>query len=296
MKIKKSTGEKVFDTLNVVVMVLFCLTIIFPFIQQIVISFSPPGEANAISLHLYPKKPTLDAYKRIFLGGAIYNAYFWTTIKTIIGTFLTVTITAMIAYPLSKKWFYGRKLWMGLVVFTMFFNGGLIPNFLLVRNLHMNNTIWSLIIPGLCTAWNIIIIRNFFMAMPEELEESATIDGANDIIIFFKIIIPLSTPVLATVTLWTMVGHWNAWFDAMIYITNGKIKVLQLLLRETLANANQMSGTDKTMVDVEMLGQEYTPESVKAAVLMLVITPIMCVYPFLQKYFVKGIMVGAVKG
>ncbi|MGG6312361.1 carbohydrate ABC transporter permease [Paenibacillus macerans] len=295
MKIRKSLSEKTFDLFNAVFMIALCLTIVFPFWQQIVISFSPPGEANKIGLHLFPESPTMDAYKRIFAGGTILKAYFWTILRTVLGTFLTLLVTAMMAYPLSKKGFYGRPLWMGLVVFTMFFSGGLVPTFLLVRDLHLTNTIWALVLPGLCSAWNILIIRNFFVSIPEEVEESAKIDGANDMYVFYKIIIPLSTPVLATVALWTMVFHWNSWFDALIYNTNGQIKVLQMLLREVLQDANMMTDTS-VLLDLASEGSHYTPESVKAAILMLVVTPILFVYPFLQKYFVKGIMIGAVKG
>jgi putative aldouronate transport system permease protein len=298
MKIKKSLGEKVFEIFNITIMVLFCITIVYPFVQQIMLSFSTPNEASIIGLHLWVKNPTLDAYKRLFVSDVIFKAYYWTILRTVIGTCLTVTVSAMLAYPLSKKYYWGRKVWMGLIVFTMFFSGGLVPTYILVRNLHLTNTIWALIIPGLCSAWNIIIIRNFFASLPDEVEESAKIDGANDIKIFFEIILPLSTPILATVTLWTMVGHWNSWFDAMIYITGNKIKVLQIVLRETLNDATQMSGFNELLAISEMdkQGQAYTPESIKAAILLIVTLPILCVYPFLQKYFVKGIMIGAVKG
>ncbi|MDF2924636.1 MAG: lplC6 [Paenibacillaceae bacterium] len=298
MKIRKSTGERVFDSFNVIILFLFCLTILYPFVQQIMLSISPPSEARLIGLHLYVKNPTLDAYKRIFFSGVIFEAYYWTILRTIIGTILTVLVSAMISYPLSKRYLWGRKLWMWLVVFTMFFSGGLVPTYLLVRSLHLTNTIWSLVLPGMLSAFNIIIIRNYFSSLPEELEESARMDGANDIFIFFRIIMPLSTPVIATITLWTMVWHWNSWFDAMIYITNDKIKVLQVVLRQTLNDASQMSGMNELLAlnEIEMAGQLYTPESVKSAILIVVVLPILCVYPFLQKYFVKGIMIGAVKG
>lgn len=298
-KIRRSAGESVFDACNAALMVLLCISILYPFWQQVVLSFSKPNEASAIGLHLYTLSPTLDAYRRIFMGGQIFEAYYWTVFRTAVGTLLTVTITAMLAYPLSKTYLLGRKFWMWTVVFTMFFSGGLVPTYLLVRNLHLTNTIWSLILPGLCSAWNIIIIRNFFYSIPDELEESARMDGANDLFIFFRIVIPLSAPVLATVTLWTMVSHWNAYFDAMIYMTSDRIIVLQILLRKVLdsANAGQMAGMDTALLQPgEMDGMNYTPESVKAAILMVVVAPIICVYPFLQKYFVKGIMVGAVKG
>lgn len=298
MKIRKNGAEMAFDFFNIAILTLLCITILYPFWQQVVISFSQPADAQLISLHLFTLHPTFDAYKRIFMGGTIFKAYYWTTYRTIVGTFLTVIVSSMMAYPLAKTYLWGRKFWMWIVVFTMFFGGGLVPTYLLVKNLHLTNTIWSLILPGLVSAWNIIILRNFYYSIPEELEESARMDGANDLFIFFRIVIPLSAPVIATVTLWTLVGHWNSWFDALIYITGNKIKVLQILLREVLNDAGQMSGMNPLLAGSEgdMLGQQYTPESIKAAILMVVILPIVCVYPFLQKYFVKGIMVGAVKG
>ncbi|KRF18435.1 carbohydrate ABC transporter permease [Paenibacillus sp. Soil787] len=295
MTIQKNRSEKTFDFMNITILMVLSLTILYPFWQQLVLSFSQPAEAQLISLHLYTLHPTLDAYKRIFIGDTIYKAYYWTAYRTIAGTLLTVLVTSMMAYPLAKVYLWGRKVWMWIVVFTLFFGGGLVPTYLLVKNLHLTNTVWSLILPGLVTAWNIIILRNFYYSIPDELEESARMDGANDLFIFFRIIIPLSAPVIATVTLWTLVGHWNAWFDALIYITDNKIKVLQIVLREVLNDANQTSGLDPQLA-VDLQGQQYTPESIKAAILMVVILPIVCVYPFLQKYFVKGILVGAVKG
>jgi putative aldouronate transport system permease protein len=297
MKMEKSLGSRIFNILNILFMVIACLSIVFPFIQQIVVSISPPNEASKIGFHLYTVQPTLDSYKQIMATGNILEAYYWTILRTCLGTVLTVVVSAMLAYPLSKRYLVGRKLWMGLILVTMFFGGGLVPTYLLIKDLHMINTIWSLVLPGLCSAYTIVIIRNFFTSLPLELEESAYIDGANDLTVFFKIVIPLSAPIIATVTLWSMVGQWNAWFDAMIYISNGGIKVLQIILRDVLNNAQDAALSNINGIDnVDMNGQRYTAESVKAAILLVTTIPIIMVYPFLQKYFVKGIMIGAVKG
>ncbi|OPH55981.1 hypothetical protein BC351_29235 [Paenibacillus ferrarius] len=294
---KKSIGARVFDICNVALMVFICLSVVFPFVQQVVISISPPNESSKIGLHLFTKNANVDSYKQIFAAGSMLQAYYWTILRTVLGTTLTVVVSAMLAYPLSKRYLFGRKIWMGLIVFTMFFGGGLIPTYLLIKDLHMLNTIWALVLPGLCSAYTIVIIRNFFTSLPVEVEESAHIDGANDITVFFRIVLPLSAPIIATVTLWSLVGQWNAWFDAMIYISNGKIKVLQILLRDVLNNANDASMASLWGIDnVDMSGQRYTAESVKAAILLVTTLPILMVYPFLQKYFVKGIMIGAVKG
>jgi putative aldouronate transport system permease protein len=294
---KTSSSYKAFIIANAAFLTLLCLTIIFPFWQQAVISISPPNEAKTVSLHLYTTRPTMDAYREILLRGSVPRAYFWTILRTVLGTFLTVSVSSMLAYPLSRKDLALRKLWMNLILVTMFFGGGLIPTFLLVKGLRLTNTIFALVLPGMCSAYNIIIIRNFFSSLPSEVEESAFIDGANDMQVFLRIILPLSKPILATVTLWAVVGNWNAWFDAMIYISGNRIRVLQILLRDVLTNAE-----DAALASVSGLGyldsanQSYTAESIKAAILMATTLPIILVYPFLQKYFVKGIMIGSVKG
>ena len=292
----KTTGEKIFNVFNILLMICLSLTIVFPFWQQIVISISPPNEASTVNLHLYTLKPTLDAYKDIFGKGTIGEAYFWTILKTLMSTLLTVIVSTMLAYPLSKKYLVGRKYYMGLIIFTMFFSGGMIPSFLLVKNLKLMNTIWALVLPGLCSAYNIIIIRNFFTSLPVEIEEAAFIDGAGEMTVFFKIILPLSMPIIATIALWTMVGSWNAWFDALLYIHNDEIKILQMVLRKTLQEAANSSDVYSAQHEVAATARLYTRESLQAAMLMSVTLPILATYPFLQKYFVKGIMIGSVKG
>jgi putative aldouronate transport system permease protein len=274
---------------------LLSLTIVFPFWQQIVISVSPPSEASTVNLHLFTLRPTLDAYKDILRSGVLLEAYAWTIMKTAVGTFLSVIVSTMLAYPLSKKYLIFRKGWMGFIIFTMFFGGGLIPTFLLVRDLRLMNTIWALILPGLCSAYTVVIIRNFFMSLPVELEEAAYIDGANEVMVFFRIVLPLSMPIIATVSLWSIVGSWNAWFDALIYLNDNKIKILQIVLRKTIQEAVNSSDVLSVYEEVAT-GRQYTRESLQAATLMAVTLPVLITYPFLQKYFVKGIMIGSVKG
>lgn len=295
---KRSAGERIFDFGNIIFMGLFCISIIFPFWQQMIMSISTPEEAMKNSLHLYTTNINLKSYLRIFQTGQIAKAYFWTILRSIIGTFITLITSLMLAYPLSKKYLPLRNFWTGLLVFTMFFGGGLIPSYLLIRNLQMIDTIWALVLPGALGAFNVIIIRNFFMSLPVSMEESARIDGAGEFRILLQIIMPLSLPVMATVGLWSIVGHWNSWFDAIIYITSNKITVIQLVLRKVLLE-NQMgfSGINSLMLDMQdEQAREFTPESVKAAILMISTLPILCIYPFLQKYFVKGIMIGSLKG
>jgi putative aldouronate transport system permease protein len=225
------------------------------------------------------------------------EAFFWTVLKTALATVLTVTVSTMLAYPLSKKYIAGRKWFMGLIIFTMFFSGGVIPSFLLVKDLKLMNTVWALVLPGMCSAYNIVIIRNFFTSLPVEIEEAAYIDGANDVTVFFKIVLPLSMPIIATVSLWTIVSSWNAWLDALLYINNNKIKILQMVLRKTLQEAESSSDVYSAQQEFTTeTARLYTRESLQSATLMLVTAPVLITYPFLQKYFVKGIMIGSVKG
>lgn len=201
--------------------------------------------------------------------------------------------TLLTAYPLSKKYFPNRVFWTGVFVFTMFFDGGLLPNYLLVRGLGLLDKVWALILPKLIVTYTMIIVRNYFMSLPDSLEESAKIDGANDFYILFKIIIPLSAPIIATVSLWTIVDNWNAWFDSLIYMRDIKKHVLQVVLRRiVLENSSQVMELVGTVSDEA----PTNPENIKAAVVMVTTIPIIVVYPFLQKYFVKGILVGSLKG
>lgn len=293
----RTFGDRVFDIVNVSLILLFRATILYPFLNQITLSLSTRADAASPGLHLLPnfRNLNIDSYRRVLLGGTIWSAAFWTIVRTILGTVLTVTVTIMMAYSLSKKYLPFRNFWTIFVVFTMFFSGGLIPTFLLVRSLGLLNTIWALVLPPVASAFSLIIARNFMMSISEELAESARIDGANDITILFRIYVPVSMPIIATLALWSMVFHWNAWFDALIYIQRPPVRILQLILRRTLMDAALASASiDQQALEMEF--QEYTPETIRAAILMVVTFPIVCTYPFFQRYFVKGIMIGSLKG
>ena len=302
MALQRSVGDKTFDTANAVFMVLFSLTILYPFMRQITLSLSTAEEAMKIGVKAFPQPAamSLASYGRILQTSAIGTAYFWTVLRTVVGTALTVSVTMMMGYPLAKRYLPLRTTWTVFVLITMLFGGGIVPTFLLVRSLGLVNTLWSLILPILVSPFTLIIARNYLMSLPEELEESARIDGANDLVIFARVVVPLSMPIIATVSLWTMVLHWNSWFDALIYITNPKIKVLQILLRRVLLESNfAYSGLGADVQAIqrqEELVRQYTPETIKAAILMVSTLPILCTYPFMQRYFVKGIIVGSLKG
>ncbi|MBD2847516.1 carbohydrate ABC transporter permease [Paenibacillus sp. IB182496] len=286
-----TTGEKWFQGFAVVLSASLSLAMIYPFIHMISISLSTPAEALRPGIHLYPRELTLDAYQKALTSNGMWYGFQNTIFRTVVGTFLSLVFMSMAAYPLSKKDLPDRNFFMMFIIMTMFFSGGLIPTYLLVKNLGLFDSRWVYVIPVLFNTFSLIILRNFFMEIPSELEDSAKIDGANDIRTLFSIVIPLSKPILATVGLWSAVMHWNAWFDALIYVQDQSKVVLQVFIRRLIVE-NQDLEIMKMMDDQKSLNAE----TVKAAVLMVATLPILLLYPFLQKYFIQGILVGSLKG
>lgn len=292
---KKSAGERAFDLFNVVLLTLFAFTAVYPFINVIVVSFSTPAAANQYGLKLWPKETTLEAYKIVFSNKMIWTGYANTIYRTVLGTALNVLFTVLCAYPLAKRHLPHRNAYTLFIVFTMFFSGGLIPNYLLIKELGLLDNRMSLILPGLIAAFTMIIVRNFFMSLPEEIEESAKIDGAHDIRILFFIVLPVSMPIIATISLWYAVSHWNAWFDSLLYIQSPGKAVLGNVLRKIIIEGSpQFQEYDN--YDPAKPQNLVTPDIIRAATIMVATTPILCVYPFIQKYFVKGVMMGSLKG
>ncbi|HAR64863.1 MAG TPA: ABC transporter permease [Lentisphaeria bacterium] len=289
---KRSSGEKIFNFFNILFLAFVGLICLYPFIYTLTISLSTAAEASREGFHFYPREISFTSYKMVLSNPNIVTGYVNTIIRTVLGTFLTVIATCIAAYPLARKEMPHRSMLTFLVVFTMLFSGGIVPGYLLVKKLGLINSMGSLILPTLLSAFNIIIIKNFFQSIPDSLSESAGIDGAGEWRILFQIYIPLSKPVLATVALWSAVFHWNAWFDALLYITDDNKQVLQTFLQRIVIESStqlmELGITDTTVVD-------FTGETIKAATIIVTILPIICVYPFLQKYFVKGIMLGGVK-
>jgi len=284
-----------FDVFNYLFMALFALSIIYPFWDMLMKSFSTPAEAAKVGFNLWPGEFTLSSYRAVFEGSNIAAGYFNTIFRTFFGTVLMLAVTVCAAYPLTKN---DLPMKNGITLFlllTMFFSGGLIPNYMLIKSLQLVDSRWSLILPMLANVFNIVIVRNFMSSIDKSLEESAQIDGANHVYVLFKIIVPISKPILATVALWSIVGHWNSWFDSMIYINSNAKQVLQIFLRKILI---QYDGQEIARI-MQGSGQgqdQFAPDSLKAAFMYITITPIICAYPFLQKYFVKGIMIGSLKG
>lgn len=294
MKQKKRKRIKPFDVINGIVLILLCVTIVVPFLHLFSLSLSPSYVATQGGLHLIPKDVTFDNYMQVFKNRYLWNSYKNTILRTVIGTVVQLFFTAMSAYAISKPYFPHRGFWTLYVVFTMFFSGGMIPSYLLIKNLHLFDTMAVLILPGLIGAYNMVLMRNFFSSLPEELEESCMIDGAGRFTIFFRIVLPCSKPILATVALWLAVGHWNSWYDVLLYINDTDKYGLQNILRRIL-----LQGTMQELDLSQMLTETTTrisTEGLKAAIVFVAIIPIMCIYPFIQKYFVKGVMVGSLKG
>jgi putative aldouronate transport system permease protein len=289
---KQSTGEKVFGVFNVIVLAVIALLCLYPFLYTVTISFSTAAEASRDGLHLYPREISFTSYKMVLTNPNIVTGYINSIFRTVLGTILTVTASCIAAYPLARREMPHRALITFIIVFTMLFGGGMVPGYLLIKHLGFINTIWALVVPGMLSAFNIIIVKNFFQSLPESLVESARMDGAGEWRILFQIYIPLSKPVLATVALWSAVGHWNAWFDALLFITDDSKQVLQTFLqRIVIESGTQMM--ELGITDTSVL--QFTGETIKAATIIVTILPIICVYPFVQKYFVKGIMLGGVK-
>ena len=279
------------DVLNYGLLVLFCISTLYPMLHMLSLSLSSENVSLA-QLHLVPPEVTLENFRKVIADDEILFGFVWTAFRVVLGTVFSLTVTIACAYPLSKKYFPHRGFWTGLIVFTMFFSGGLIPTYFIVRGLGLTNSIWSLVLPRLIDTLAMLIMRDYFMSLPDSLVESARIDGAYPITILIRIIIPISKPIIATVVLWVAVWYWNSWFDALIYIDDPKKQVLQTILRRIV-----LEGTSR-MTDLLVQDDEevINPETIKAATVMVATLPILIVYPFLQKYFVKGVMVGSLKG
>jgi putative aldouronate transport system permease protein len=285
---KQSKASKTFDFFNLFLLSIISLITLYPFWDVIVSSVISLEEYVTTNFHLWPRKLNLDSYKFIFGMDELWNSYGVTLFITIVGTIINMVLTTLTAYVLSKN-LKGSRVIMFLIVFTMLFSGGMIPLYIVVRKVGIMNTPWALIFPTAIQTWNLILMKNFFYTIPESLEESAKLDGANDMTILMHIVLPLSLPVLATISLFYAVYHWNEYFHAVMFITTKKNWPLQLFLRAMLFEneASTQSGGD----DPSLLGMP-----IKMAAIAVAVIPIMAAYPFFQKYFVKGVLIGAVKG
>lgn len=289
MKTYKTKSTVVFDIIVNLFMILTLISCLVPFIYILALSLSSPEAIINNEVFFLPKGLNFEAYKSIFTYPNFFNAYKNTLIYTILGTLISLLLIVLFAYPLSKTYLKGNKLFMKIVVFSMFFTGGLIPNYLLISYLHLTNTRWAMLIPFAINPFNLILMINFFKSISNEIEEAALIDGLNYFGILWKIILPLSQAGLATVGLYTAVFFWNDWFNGLIYLKSSQFPVM-LFLRN-IVNGTSMVGDAAGAVDKSTIGI-----SIKGAVIIVTTLPIIAIYPFLQKYFVKGVMIGSVKG
>jgi putative aldouronate transport system permease protein len=294
MHIRKSFGEHVFDVIIYAVLVTFTFLCLYPMLYVLFASLSEPSRFIRTSgLIFRPQGVSLSAFAAVLRNPNIRIGYGNTLVYLAAGTSINLVFTTMGAYVVSRPGFMFRRVMSLMIVFTMFFGGGLIPTYLLVNNtLGWGDTRWALIVPNAISAWNMILMKSFFESLPVSLEESAKIDGANDIIILIRIVLPVSTAVIAVMALFYGVGHWNAWFDAMVYLRKRDLYPLQLILREIL-----VTNDTANMAATSNIGdQEQVGITIRYATVMVATIPILCFYPFIQKYFVKGVMIGAIKG
>jgi len=292
LSFKKSIGERVYEAIITFILIIAMTITLYPFIYVFSMSISDPAEVAAQTVWLLPKGFSLDSYKIAFENPDLWRSYYNTLWYTVVGTTLNVFLTIIGAYPLSRKNFQLRHFFMVVIAITMFFSGGLIPMFILVNKLGLYNTRWAVILPGAVSAWNLIIARVFFQStIPDSLPEAAKLDGCSDIGILFRVVMPLSMPIIAVLTLYYAVGHWNSYFSALLYLPDQKLQPVQIYLMKVL-----IEQTEEALGGLEDLGiRSSLAAQMKYTIIIIVVLPILCVYPFLQKYFVKGVMIGAIK-
>lgn len=293
---KHTRGEKIFQVVNIFIMLLVCVITLYPYLNQVAISFNEGMDAMEGGITIFPRKFTLVNYESVFKNRSIINGAYISVTKTVIHTVLGLIVLFMSAYGITRSKLPYRK---GITFYLMipcYIGAGQIPTYMLYRYLGLMNTYWVYVLPGLFSFYNMVIIRSFLQELPASIEESAKLDGANDFQIMYKIALPLSKPVMATVALWLSVGSWNGWMDTLLYITNRSLYPLTYIMMQLIKEssiAQQMATDSGSTADA---ASKPTPETVKAATLVVTTIPIIMVYPFLQKYFIKGVTLGAVKG
>jgi len=295
----QSRSEKIANYIIIGLLIMFCFTVLYPFLNILAISFNVGTDTQKGGITLWPRAFTTENYYVVLHDSRLLNSFFISVARTVLGTASHIFFTAMFGYAMSKKYLLNRKFYMIFSIFTMYFSGGLIPVFLLFRDLKLIDTFWVMVIPNIISVWDMIIFRTFFSELPVELEESAKLDGCNDYLYYFKIAIPLSTPVIAAVSVFNAIYHWNSWFDAAVFINNEKLLPIQTMLNNII-NANtsaqmlmEMNASAQELISKR---QQFTSKSLVSAAMMVTTIPIIFVYPFAQKYFTKGIMVGSLKG
>lgn len=291
----RGKGEKIFEAVCITLAALLALMCLYPLLYTLGVSLCSEAEWTSKNglLILFPTRPTFIAYRKIFgVGSYVLKALGMSFLRTTVGTVTSVAVNALVGYVLSRRDFPGKNKYIYLLLFTIFFSGGLIPNYLVIKELHLLNNFWSMILPNIVSAWNILVFKQFFTGLPKEIEEAAIVDGTGEIKLFLKIVLPLSTPVVASIGLFTMVTHWNNWFDVMIYIDQAH-SALWTLQYYIMINFNNLSQIDSSVI----IGTGGVSQLTQRMALTIVgFLPILCIYPFFQKFFKDGVFLGAVKG
>jgi putative aldouronate transport system permease protein len=292
------TQEKIYDIVVYFLCALVALLCLYPLVYTILVSFCAPQDINASYFLPIPKKFTMQAYAQVFTaGGYILTAIGVSIFRTVVGTILSLIFCSMLAYAVSRSNLPGRGIVIKLILFCILFSGGMIPTYIVIEQLGLTDTIWVYIIPGIMNVWNVIVIKQFFEGLPKEIEEAATIDGASEWDIFLRVILPMSMPVMAAIGLFTMVGHWNSWFDAFLYVRNRHdLWPLQYYIQISFNNLNQLNAGNLDALEGIMNIGTLDDMTMKMALTVVGSVPILLVYPFFQKYFTKGVYVGSVKG
>jgi putative aldouronate transport system permease protein len=288
---KPKMSDKVFDAVIVVITTISALICLLPVLNMAAVSLSSNSAIISSKVLLWPVEFTIDSYRAIFADKSMMWSMAFTIIITVIYTVVSMALTIAAAYPLSKKGLKGRSSFLLVIVITMYFTGGIIPDYILIRDLGLLNKMWSLILPGAISAFNLILLKSFFNSLPEGLEEAARIDGCTDFGVLIRVVLPLSLPIIATLSLFYAVGKWNSFMDALFYITDPKMYPLQLKLYQIIANSQSL---ESAFAEGNM-SPGMLPDSLKAASVMFATIPIVCIYPFIQRHFIKGVMLGAIK-
>ena len=298
MRVKKNPLEWTFDIFNLLLMLFVVAITLSPFLHIAAISFNEARDASAGGIGIWPRVWSIDSYITVFRHNAIFDAFLVSVARTIVGTILALTMTSIVAFTMTKRHLIGYKYIYRFFIVSMFVSGGLIPTFFLYQWIGIINTFWVYVLPGMFSVFHMIIMRTFMLGLPIEMEESALLDGASELLVFARIIIPLSKPILATIGLFVAVGQWNAWTDTLFFTTDPRLETLQFVLVRVMnqAEATQIVREVRGAGTMDMRAISITPQSVRMAITMVSVVPILFVYPFLQKYFVKGMLIGAVKG
>ena len=297
-KVKMTAGDKAVSIVTYTIVIALCLMILLPCLNVLALSFNDGQDAARGGVFIWPRVWTLDNYKEVFQDGSIVSAYKITIARTAVGTFLSLATTTFAAYALNQAELPGRKALIMAITFTMLFGGGTIPTYIQYNELGMLDTFWVLVIPGMVSVTHLMMVRSFFNGLPYGLQEAANLDGCGYFGVFFRIMLPLSKPILAVVGLYTAVGHWNDWYSGSFYMTSDKLWPVQTVLQQMLARAMDSTQDVKNNVAAAIAANQraVTTDSLKMAAVVITTAPILCAYPFVQKYFAKGTLVGAIKG